>query len=158
MNILQDRRDKTKLQTEMTDLRQLLLRQKEQAAAKIEKLASEAETRRSSWIESVRELEAAKDELKKIDLVLKTLDDAAARSAKPTIMQAVLEVLKHKPEGMTALEILDEINSRYFHGTIIRTSLSPQLSRLKDRDHKIKLRGNRWYSIDEEPSLFTPKN
>lgn len=73
-------------------------------------------------------------------------------------LEAVLEVLKLNPEGMTALEILAEINRRYFDGKIVRTSLSPQLSRLKDRDHKIVLRGNRWYSLAEQPTLFTPKS
>jgi hypothetical protein len=69
-------------------------------------------------------------------------------------MQAVLAVLEHKPNGMTALEILDEINAKYFNGTIVRTSLSPQLSRLKNRYEKIELRGNRWYRLPEEPMLF----
>jgi hypothetical protein len=89
--------------------------------------------------------------------LLETLDKDASRSAKPTIMQAVLEVLRQHPNGMTALEILEEINNRHFDGTIVRTSLSPQLSRLKDRDHKIILRGTRWFLAPEEPSLFTQK-
>jgi hypothetical protein len=142
----------------MSTLRDILLRQREQTDAKIKDLAEETETRRQSWMESASALEAAKEDLHRIDLVLKALDDEAARSAQPTIMQAVLEVLKHRPEGMTALEILAEINSRYFDGNIARTSLSPQLSRLKDRDGKITLRGNRWFLLPEQPSLFTRKS
>ncbi|KGJ65713.1 hypothetical protein BJA5080_08307 [Bradyrhizobium diazoefficiens SEMIA 5080] len=72
-------------------------------------------------------------------------------------MEAVLEVLNHKPNGMTALEILDEINAKYFGGTIVRTSLSPQLSRLKNRDGKLELRGDRWYRLPEEPELFSDR-
>jgi hypothetical protein len=63
-------------------------------------------------------------------------------------------VLKDHPDGMTALEILHEINTRYFAGRIERTSLSPQLSRLKDRDGKIVLKGNRWLLLPEAPQLF----
>jgi hypothetical protein len=76
----------------------------------------------------------------------------------PTIKQAVLQVLKHEPAGLTALEILAAINSQFFEHKILRTSLSPQLSRLKDNDRKVTLRGNRWFSVgNEEPNLFTQK-
>jgi hypothetical protein len=141
----------------MSGIREILLRQKEATDAKIKALAETMEVCRKAWMESVSALEAAQMEAKKIALVLKTLDEEAAKSAQPTIMQAVLEVLRHKPNGMTALEILDEINARYFGGGIARTSLSPQLSRLKDRDKKITLRDNRWYLLPEQPqqpSLF----
>jgi hypothetical protein len=142
----------------MSTLRDILLQQKDQTNAKIERLATEAEGRRQSWMESASALEAAKNELHRIDLLLEAFDQAVAKSEQPTIMQAVLDVLKHRPEGMTALEILAEINSRYFDGKYVRTSLSPQLSRLKDRDRKITLRGNRWFLLPEQPSLFTRKS
>jgi len=47
-----------------------------------------------------------------------------------TIKQMVLEILPKHPNGLTALEILDHIE-RDFGQSIMRTSLSPQLSRLK---------------------------
>lgn len=47
-----------------------------------------------------------------------------------TIKEAVLEVLKDRGTGMTALEILAAINLK-FRMDYPRTSLSPQLSRLK---------------------------
>jgi hypothetical protein len=59
-----------------------------------------------------------------------------------TIKQAVMEVLKGRVSGMTALEILAEINKR-FSVDYPRTSLSPQLSRLK-AEGKIKREGNTW--------------
>jgi hypothetical protein len=105
----------------------------------------------------LKQLETQKEKAKKIEVLITTLAAANAKSAKPTIMHAVLIVLREARNGMTALEILDEINSRYFEGKILRTSLSPQLSRLKDRDRKIILRGNRWYLTDEEPPLFASK-
>lgn len=69
-------------------------------------------------------------------------------------MEAILAVLDHKPNGMTAQEILEELNEKYFGGRLMRTSLSPQLSRLKDRDGKIELRGDRWMKLPAQPSLF----
>jgi hypothetical protein len=142
----------------MSDIKQLLLKRRVEVAAKLPALEVTRDKHRGAWMEAIAALTATKQELEKIDLALKTLEDAEAKSAQPTIMNAVLEVLKQQPEGMTALEILDEINSRYFNGKYVRTSLSPQLSRLKDRDRKITLRGNRWYLLAEEPSLFTPKS
>jgi len=47
-----------------------------------------------------------------------------------TIKEMVLIILKDYPDGLIALDILSKINS-HFNQTFIRTSLSPQLSRLK---------------------------
>ncbi|MEX2299206.1 MAG: hypothetical protein WD715_17450 [Dongiaceae bacterium] len=47
-----------------------------------------------------------------------------------TIKEAVVDVLEKHPVGLTALQLLDKINSE-FGLNIRRTSLSPQLSRLK---------------------------
>ncbi|ABA03416.1 hypothetical protein Nwi_0148 [Nitrobacter winogradskyi Nb-255] len=59
-----------------------------------------------------------------------------------TIKDAVVEVLRAKGSGMTALEILAAINLKF--GTEYpRTSLSPQLSRLK-ADGKINRDGIVW--------------
>lgn len=131
------------------DLRSLLLRQKQVTQSRVDDFAKEAEAHRQSLTDALRRLDDAAAELKRIDLVLATLEKAASK--KPTIMDAVLEVLKDQPNGMTALEILAEINMRYFNGAILRTSLSPQLSRLKDRDHKIVLRGTKWFIAPEQP-------
>lgn len=135
-------------------LREILVQEMEQAEAKIARLTAETDERRRRWEQSANELEAARREAKQVQFLLGKLDEAVAQSAEPTIKDAVLEVLKHKPEGMTALEILDEINKRYFAGKYARTSLSPQLSRLKNDDKKVTLRGNRWHLIPEQPSLF----
>jgi len=139
-----------------TSFKELLLSQRAQVEDRIKHLTDVSEDRRKAWVESAHQLEAAKDDLIRIVQFLKQIDADAAKASKPTIKQAVLEALKHKPEGMTALEILSEINTRYFGGEILRTSLSPQLSRLKDNDRKIILRGNRWHLADEEPSPVTP--
>lgn len=143
----------------MNEVSKLLWGQRNELGAKLPLLEAKRDEHRFAWVKAVSEIEAIKEELRKIDLALKTLESEDAKSASPTIMQAVIEVLRSKPEGMTALEILAEINRRYFGGRIVRTSLSPQLSRLKDRDRKITLRGNRWYLAgQEEPTLFTTKS
>jgi ribosomal protein S6 len=63
-----------------------------------------------------------------------------------TIKEAVMEVLSETNEGMTAVEILDAINKR-FRMNYPRTSLSPQLSRLKQED-KIVLEGRVWKAVN----------
>ena len=143
----------------MSGLRETLLSQRKTTEAKVKELAAQVEEHRQLWMGSSKALETAKEDLRKIDGFLAVLDKAAAQEARPSIKQAVLEVMKHRPNGMTALEILAAINERYFEGRLVRTSLSPQLSRLKDDDKKITLRGNRWFLIrQEEPSLFSQKS
>ena len=77
-----------------------------------------------------------------------------------TIKTAVVAILKEVGRPMTALELLDRVNERQ-GSTLMRTSLSPQLSRLKD-ERTIKLTDKLWHlpeqSVSEneepDPSLF----
>ncbi|MFA6205209.1 MAG: hypothetical protein WC689_03280 [Methylocystis sp.] len=59
-----------------------------------------------------------------------------------TIKEAVLKVLHAEPNGLAATEILRRINSE-LRTDYARTSLSPQLSRLK-QEGKIELYGQLW--------------
>jgi hypothetical protein len=59
-----------------------------------------------------------------------------------TIQNAVLQVLAEEPEGLTSSEILSNLKER-FKIYIARTSLSPQLTRLKRRK-KVALKGSVW--------------
>jgi hypothetical protein len=59
-----------------------------------------------------------------------------------TIKEAVLDVLQDYPGGLIALDILAKINER-FSMNLVRTSLSPQLSRLK-QEGKILNHGSTW--------------
>jgi hypothetical protein len=93
-------------------------------------------------------------EISAIETALKSLADSQSKSQRIPIMQAILEILKDKPQGMTAREILVELNAKYFDGELQRHSLSPQLSRLKDRDKKIEYRNERWIRLPDQPSLF----
>lgn len=135
----------------------MLLARKEEIGTKMAPLYSETTRLRKSLIETEGTISVLQHELKQIELALRALEEAEAKRKPLTIMEAVLEILRHKPNGMTAQEILGELNEKYFDGKIARHSLSPQLSRLKDRDGRLELRGNRWFRLPDEPTLFAPK-
>lgn len=64
--------------------------------------------------------------------------------------EMVIEILKDRNEGMLALDILKEINERWNLG-LMRSSLSPQLSRLKEKG-ELKYNDGLWSltSINED--------
>ncbi|APO49870.1 hypothetical protein LUI11_15990 [Bradyrhizobium diazoefficiens] len=140
----------------MNTTREMLLARRREIAASLPAMAERFHKLRAELIQAENYMQEIQRELVAIDEALKKLAEPGPKP-RPTIMEAVLEVLNHKPNGMTALEILDEINAKYFGGTIVRTSLSPQLSRLKNRDGKLELRGDRWYRLPEEPELFSDR-
>lgn len=86
-----------------------------------------------------------------------TISEARAVRASPSgkrlpkgqIKRLVLEVLGNQMEGLDALTILEMINSKASK-PYLRTSLSPQLSRLKD-DGYIVLEGKIWKLKKIEP-------
>jgi len=142
----------------MSNIRQMLEEKDAEVRAKLAPLFERCTTLRKELVTTEGQIARLNAELREIDLALRAVGDAQKKSGRLTIMEAVLEVLKGKPEGMTSQEILAEINAEYFDGTVRRHSLSPQLSRLKDRDKKIELRGDRWIALPDEPGLFTPKS
>lgn len=73
---------------------------------------------------------------------------AAKRKRRSTIKQDILEVLADHPKGMTALEILDEIKARY-RPNLLRETLSPQLSRLKNDDKQIVVEKKIWRLMEQ---------
>jgi hypothetical protein len=137
----------------MGSLRDILLSRKSDINQQIMPLTSEIARMREALSSKLSELADLNAELDQIHSALKAVKETEVKG-QLTIMQAVLEVLQDRPDGMTALEILAEINTRYFGGRIVRPSLSPQLSRLKDRDEKIELKGKKWFLRPEEPLLF----
>lgn len=80
----------------------------------------------------------------------RALDAVSRRRTIPerTLKDAVIEVLQDKGRGMTALEILAAINLK-FSTDYPRTSLSPQLSRLK-AEGKLVREGIVWRLSDDE--------
>ena len=142
----------------MSKVRNILLDERSEISRKVIPLTSDIARLREQLSQKQHELSQWTGMLEQINSALKALDEAETRTNKPSIMDAVMEVLKdHEADGMTAMEILAEINTRYFGGKLLRSSLSPQLSRLKDRRKKIELRGNRWFPLPSEPTLFPQK-
>jgi hypothetical protein len=137
----------------MSSARDLLLNRRSEISGQVTPLVADIARLKEALSQKQSELAAWNAELDQIHSALKAIEETETRS-QLTIMQAVLEVLKDHPDGMTAYDILREINARYFGGRIVRTSLSPQLSRMKDRDGKIELKGNKWFLLPQEPSLF----
>ncbi|MFZ2155501.1 MAG: hypothetical protein WAV72_05190 [Bradyrhizobium sp.] len=135
----------------------MLEARKKEIGSKLEPLFAEMLGLRKKLVELDGTISVLKNEFRQIEALLKKLDEDDAKKRPITIMEAVLEIMRDKPNGMTAQQILAELNEKYFDGNIARHSLSPQLSRLKDRDKKLELRGNVWFRLPDEPSLFTPK-
>lgn len=67
----------------------------------------------------------------------------SAPSATKTIKEMIRDVLKSNPQGLTSTEILIKINE-FSARKIERTSLSPQLSRMKE-DDEVTLQNNFWF-------------
>ena len=79
----------------------------------------------------------------------RTISRSPRRLPEKTIKDAVIEALDETGRGMTALGLLARINNKY-GVDYPRTSLSPQLTRLKN-DGKIERRGNVWYLLGQAP-------
>lgn len=79
-----------------------------------------------------------------VSIVQSGLFDKKTQKApsKPTIKQMIVVVLDGVESGLNANAILDEINDRW-DMKLVRTSLSPQLSRLKQEGHLIYF-NNKW--------------
>jgi hypothetical protein len=72
-----------------------------------------------------------------------------ATGPKKTIKQLIYDVLDEAhPRGLTALEILSTIKARWMPD-LLRTTLSPQLSRLKD-DKLIYNDGGKWKLVKQD--------
>src|SRR4051794_26167649 len=102
----------------MSTIRELLLKRQEEIEAQMSPLFEETTRLRRSLVETEGKLVDLRNELKQIETALRAVDDEAAKKRPPTIMEAVVEVLKAKPGGMTAREILKELNEKYFDGKI----------------------------------------
>lgn len=73
--------------------------------------------------------------------------------ARMTIKQLVLKALEEQfPSGATAQQLLDLFGSAWGREEIARTSLSPQLSRLK-AEHKIDRNGTLWFLRKPRPEV-----
>lgn len=112
-------------------------------------LRDRREARVQRELELVAELERLRTEIASINAALAALSsrpssETVGDKPKMTIKEGVIEVLKRVyPEGLTALSILERLRAD-IGLDYPRTSLSPQLSRLKNEE-KVILKGNVWY-------------
>lgn len=109
-------------------------------------LAADAADLRSKLAAVDSKLRALTKEDDEIGRALEALSGHQQRmTGKITIKEAVLEILRNEPNGMTSSELLAALNSDYFNGKLVRTSMSPQLARLWHKDKKITYRGDKYF-------------
>jgi hypothetical protein len=98
--------------------------------------------------EITEQMKLLEQELAEIRATWAALQDGAhappRRASQLTIKEMIRRILRGRPDGLTAGEILKEIQER-FAVSLERTSLSPQLSRLRDSGEVTLERGH-WYS------------
>lgn len=98
----------------------------------------------------IRDLQKAlKLEFRELQLAKAALDgqqnaSSSVSTSGPTIKEMARELLSNAPKGLTSAGVLEGIK-KSFGRDIERTSLSPQLSRLKD-DGELVLEGEVWLS------------
>jgi chromosome segregation ATPase len=129
----------------MTELMVFMSHRKKELLDQLKPLAEQRKSLRAE-LESVTEkLTRMVEEIEQIERA----EQAIAGFEPPvktglTIKQAVLKVLEDEKRALNAQQILALINERYFDGKVVRSSLSPQLSRLNHDDKKITYDGTMW--------------
>jgi hypothetical protein len=118
-------------------------------ATRLTELSAEEERLRDRLAEIAKEKEslkraeqAAKDDEELSKRTIRSGRYVTRRIKPNTIMDTVLKILRESPRGLIALDILAKINLNRDQ-PIERTSLSPQLSRLKQGGF-IELEGSTW--------------
>lgn len=106
----------------------------------IEKREAEIREQRTKLLAELRELRAAK-----LAIESTTIAKQDGETSKPTIKEMVIKVLEENKKSANADQIATWIQAR-FSEPIPRSSLSPQLSRLK-KDNKV--------TLDDETGLWS---
>ena len=120
----------------MNGLRQILETRRNDLRKKAEPLEVSTADMRTKLAKADAELKAIWKELADVERALQAISKERLE-AQISIKDAILRVLEDAPNGATSVEILATLNDRFFDGKLLRTSMSPQLSRLKKDDHKI---------------------
>jgi hypothetical protein len=95
-----------------------------------------------SYEKELNDLHNAAKAIGIVNRIEKPLGVTRRTTPKPTIKEAILDVLQDYPDGLIALDLLPKLNDR-FSWKIVRETLSPQLSRLK-QDGKLLYRDGVW--------------
>jgi hypothetical protein len=112
--------------------------------------------RQAEILDQMRALERELGEIRAAWAALESETGVPAQKQSPTIKDMVRQILLGRPDGLRAKELLREIQDR-FGVTIERTSLSPQLSRLRESG-EITLVNGRWYSQQISLADLAPPN
>jgi hypothetical protein len=155
----------------MTDLRAFILKRQADIETASRPVIERFAKLTSEMDELRPQIEAFRAEWQELQVALRAIgpgkdqsdaDEASATKPLVTIKEAILGVLAKHPTGLGSGAILEQINKDYFHGNeILRTSFSPQLSRLK-ADDEILMDGFRYIlnpqkqdqSARSAPTLF----
>lgn len=116
----------------------------------IEQREAEIKELRKALYEELKQLKAAKAAISGISVRVESSDESSSAQAEPTIKEMTLEVISDAERALTAEEILQAIKSKFLK-EIQRTSLSPQLTRLK-REGRIA------YDVETSQWGFPAKN
>ena|SRR5258708_4737785 len=129
----------------MNAVRDILEKRKAEALKQAEPLEATAGDLRAKLAATDNKLRALLKEVADIDKALQVIGKRETLDATVTIKDAILKVLELSPGGLTSSELLDALNKQFFDGGLVRTSMSPQLARLKNTHHKIKTKGDRYF-------------
>jgi septal ring factor EnvC (AmiA/AmiB activator) len=129
----------------MTAIREYLETRRTKLKSEMQPIEATAAELRAQLSAHDAKLRIMSKELADVEKALQALGKREPSESTVTIKDAILQALAGAPNGMTSAEILAAINDRFFEGTIVRTSMSPQLARLKNDDHKIRQRGDRYF-------------
>ncbi len=106
----------------------------EDAAAKMRRELAATDARIKVLLKAETDLERA----------IGALGKQQRRKTEVTIKEAILKALADAPHGLTSNELVSALNEKFFDGALERTSMSPQLTRLKNKDRKIRSKGDRY--------------
>jgi hypothetical protein len=99
---------------------------------KLEKSIKSLENRLSREKDEYEDLSTAIEVMERYGLSTDESDVLSKGNAPSTVGDMAIEILKDFPDGLTASNILFEIQKRW-KPDLVRTSLSPPLSRLKEK-------------------------
>jgi septal ring factor EnvC (AmiA/AmiB activator) len=128
----------------MGGIRQLLETRRAELLHEMEPLEAQAVDLRTNLAKTDNKLKAMTKEIAEIDKALQAISKERLET-KVSIKEAILQALADAPSGLDSPQLLASLNDRFFDGKLARTSMSPQLTRLKNDDHKIKYRGDKWF-------------
>jgi chromosome segregation ATPase len=130
----------------MSGLRDYLERRRDEIREQMAPLEAANENLRAQLSANNRQLMDLASELSEVEKAIRAITGRKVPlDTSITIKDAVLRVLRDTPEGLAAHEILIALNERFFDGRLLRTSMSPQLARLRRDDRKIIRRNGKYF-------------